>query len=100
MNAASLPDEVPGEVKFEEIASVPNTLPSLTLKTQPGMIVEFVEDDAGELGDSNDAFGTVTGVALEASEPKIRAASIANTLVNRRERHGDLEDIVMPKMSA
>jgi hypothetical protein len=100
MNAASLPEEAPEEVKFEEIASVPNTLPPLTLKTQPGIMVEFVEDEAGALGDSNDAFGIVTGVAFAASELKIRADAMAKGLVKRRDKYDDVEEGFMPKMSA
>jgi hypothetical protein len=100
MNAASLPDEAPREVKFEESASVPNTLPPLTLKTQPGTIVEFVEDDAGELGESNDAFGTVMGVALATSELKIRAEAIAKTRDKRRDTYDDWEESFMLKISA
>jgi len=100
MKAASLPDDVPSEVKFEESASVPKTLPPLTLKTHPGIIVEFVEEDAGEFGDSNDAFGTVTGVARAASELIAIAIAMIKTMIKRRDKDDDREDSFMPKMSA
>ena len=101
MKAASLPDEAVSEVKFEESASVPKTLPPLTLKIQPGNNRgNSWRTKWAELGDSNDALGTVIGVALAASELRIRAIAIGNSMINRRDKYDEGEDSFMPKMSA
>ena len=77
MKAASLPLDAPGEAKLGEIAIVPNWLPPLTLKIQPGIRLGLLEELAGELGDSKDAFGMEIGSAFAPRVISIRTNAAA-----------------------